>query len=161
MERFVVIEEGEGIEKAIQWGRMNCRRRGEVFQNGPDPALLVVSPRAARGNLKLPRACRTALLPGNAGGLLGGVCAVSAVSYGTSPKDSLTISSREADLLWMAIQRELVTVDGEIVERQEFSLRISPWTGELSALAVAGALLLLGISPEEFRQFPPLKLREN
>jgi hypothetical protein len=75
--------------------------------------------------------------------------AASAVSYGASPRDSLTISSREGNILWAALQRELVTVDGRVVERQEFPLDLAPGEGELSALATAGALLLLGVPPEE------------
>ena len=71
------------------------------------------------------------------------------MSYGVSPRDSLTISSREGELLWAALQRELVTVDGRVVERQEFPLRLEPGEEELSVLAAAGALLLLGITPEE------------
>ena len=75
--------------------------------------------------------------------------AASAVSYGASPRDSLTLSSREGDTLWAALQRELVTVDGQVVERQEFPLRLEPGAGELPSLAAAGALLLLGVPPEE------------
>ena len=75
--------------------------------------------------------------------------AASAVSYGVSPRDSLTISSREGDTLWAALQRELVTVDGRVVERQEFPLVLAPGEEELAALAAAGALLLLGVPPEE------------
>ena len=70
------------------------------------------------------------------------------MSYGASPRDSLTISSREGDRLWAALQRELVTVGGQVVERQEFPLTLPPGTKELSALAAAGALLLLGVPPE-------------
>ena len=71
------------------------------------------------------------------------------MSYGASPKNSLTVSSREGDHLWAALQRELVTVDGQVVERQEFSMPLLPGQGELPSLAVAGALLLLGVPPEE------------
>ena len=85
------------------------------------PALLVVSPQAAAEGAELPGACRTILLPGDAGRMLEGLRAASAVSYGSSPRDSLTISSREGDRLWRA----------------------------MSDLAVAGALLLLGVPPEE------------
>ena len=86
---------------------------------------------------------------GDAGELLDGLRAASAVSYGASPRDSLTISSREGGRLWAALQRELVTVDGQVVERQEFPLALEPGREELPALAVAGALLLLGVPPED------------
>mgnify|MGYP000026848776 CR=1 FL=1 len=48
-----------------------------------------------------------------------------------------------------ALQRELVTVQGQVVERQEFPWRLSPGASPQAALAVAGALLLLGIPPEQ------------
>lgn len=146
MELFQVIEDGEGIEGAIlrslSAGSGQQRRVSERH-----PALLVVSPRAAVRGMKMPRQCRTALLPGGMGGVL--PQAASAVSYGTSPRDSLTISSREGNTLWAALQRELVTVDGQVVERQEFPVPLAPGEDELSALAAAGALLLLGVPPEK------------
>ena len=113
------------------------------------PALLVVSPQAAAEGAELPGACRTILLPGDAGRMLEGLRAASAVSYGSSPRDSLTISSRAGGQLWAALQRELVTVDGQVVERQEFPLPLPVQGNEGPALAVAGALLLLGVAPED------------
>ena len=145
MELFQVIEDGEGIEASIL--RALPARLGQV-QRMNHPALLVVSPRAAERGLPLPERCRTVLLPGELGGAP--LRAASAVSYGVSPRDSLTISSREdGATLWVALQRELVTVDGRIVERQEFPLHLEPGERELSALAAAGALLLLGVPPEK------------
>ena len=146
MEQFCVVEEDEGIGNAIRRSLRGRTGRGGV--SAGHPTLLVVSPGAARRGLRLPAACRTVLLPGDAGQLLEGVRAASAVSYGASPRDSLTISSREGDKLWAALQRELVTVDGQVVERQEFPLTVAPGAGELPTLAVTGALLLLGVPPE-------------
>lgn len=147
MELFQVIEDGEGIEQAILRALPARGTARETRISREHPALLVVSPRAATRGLRLPRQCRTALLPGGMGGV--SPKAASAVSYGVSPRDSLTISSREGDTLWAALQRELVTVDGQVVERQEFPLKVEAKNGELSALAAAGALLLLGVPPEK------------
>lgn len=147
MAYFQVVEEGEGIEGAILRG-LSGRPKGLQRRDSPrHPALLVVSPRAAALGLRLPRECRTVLLPGEAGER-GCLRAASAVSYGASPRDSLTISSREREQVWAALQRELVTVDGHVVERQEFPLPLRPGEEELSVLAAAGALLLLGVPPE-------------
>lgn len=102
-----------------------------------------------RGRAALGRAeifCRILLIPGDAPPPLG---AETVITCGLSPRDSLTLSSREGDTLWAALQRELVTVDGQVVERQEFPLRLEPGAGELPSLAAAGALLLLGVPPEE------------
>ena len=139
MECFQVIESGEGIEGRIL--RALSRRGGmtERYAALEHPALLVVSPQAAAEGAELPGACR----------MLEGLRAASAVSYGSSPRDSLTISSREGDRLWAALQRELVTLGGQVVERQEFPLPLGPDGRAMSDLAVAGALLLLGVPPEE------------
>ena len=147
MECFQVLEAEEGIEQAILRGLAARGGLGGRCARGNHPALVVVSPRAAAVGVPLPRQCRTVLLPGGTGGLP--LRAASAVSYGASPRDSLTLSSREGDTLWAALQRELVTVDGQVVERQEFPLRLEPGAGVLPSLAAAGALLLLGVPPEE------------
>lgn len=149
MECFRVVEEEEGIEHAIRHhltARGGLRERCVWYRH---PALLIVSPKAAARRIELPEACRIVLLPGDAGELLAGVRAASAVSYGPSLRDSLTISSREGNRIWAALQRELVTVGGQVVERQEFPLLTEERSGEQAALAVAGALLLLGVPPEE------------
>ena len=146
MELFQVIEDGEGLKASILRRLSAWPGRGTRV-NGRHPALLVVSPRAAERGLPLPERCRTVLLPGELG--TAPLRAASAVSYGVSPRDSLTISSREDGAVWVALQRELVTVDGRIVERQEFPLPLGPGEQELSALAAAGALLLLGVPPEK------------
>ena len=148
MELFQVIEDGEGVEDTILRALAVRGSQGERVSRN-HPALLVVSPKAAVKGLEVPKQCRTVLLPGAAGERALPLRAASAVSYGTSPRDSLTLSSREGDTLWAALQRELVTVDGQVVERQEFPLRLEPGAGELPSLAAAGALLLLGVPPEE------------
>ncbi len=107
MECFRVLEAGEGIEAAILRG---LSARGGLqgrCANGDHPALLVVSPRAAAEGAPLPSRCRTVLLPGEMGERAVPLHAASAVSYGVSPRDSLTISSREGDTLWAALQREI------------------------------------------------------
>ena len=151
MEYLRVVETGEGIEQAILKELAYHRSRQDSVNSGY-PTLLVISPGAAAGGLTLPTACRTVLLPGDACGLPKGLRAASAVGYGTSPRNSLTLSSRRKGRLWAALQRELVTVDGQVVERQEFSVPVRSPQGELAALAVAGALLLLGVPPEELDQ---------
>lgn len=146
MECFRVLEAGEGIEAAILRGLSARGGLGGRCTSGDHPALLVVSPGAAERGSVLPRQCRTALVPGE---IAVPLRAASAVSYGVSPRDSLTVSSREGDVLWAALQRELVTVEGRVVERQEFSLPLAPGERTLSVLAAAGALILLGVPPEE------------
>ena len=144
---FWVLEANEGIEGRIYRRLRELGRTAPVCFDRERPSLLVVSPSAARQGVELPD-CRTVLLPGQAGELLRTKQAASAVSYGPSPRDTLTLSSREGDHLWAALQRELVTVDGR-VEPQEFPLELEENTTSMSALAAAGALLLLGVPPEQ------------
>ena len=133
---FQVFEDHEGIEADILRRLAGLGGRPEARSAGQRPALLVVSPRAALrpGDPPLPEL---------------ELQAASAVSYGAGPRNTLTISSRTVDRLWVALQRELVTVQGQVVERQEFPWRLSPGASPQAALAVAGALLLLGIPPEQ------------
>ena len=133
---FQVFEDHEGIEADILRRLAGLGGRPEARSAGQRPALLVVSP-------------RTALLPGDPPLPELELQAASAVSYGAGPRNTLTISSRTVDRLWVALQRELVTVQGQVVERQEFPWRLSPGASPQAALAVAGALLLLGIPPEQ------------
>ena len=138
---FQVFEDHEGIEADILRRLAGLGGRPEARSAGQRPALLVVSPRAAlRGPIAA--ACRTALLPGDPPLPELELQAASAVSYGAGPRNTL-------DRLWVALQRELVTVQGQVVERQEFPWRLSPGASPQAALAVAGALLLLGIPPEQ------------
>lgn len=111
--------------------------------------LLAVAPEAVGWAGAPAVACRTVLLPGAAGVRFCPPRAESAVSYGTSPRDTITLSSAEAGRLCVEVQRELVTVSGAVVERQELVL---PRPEELPPgllLAAAGALLLLDLTPDE------------
>lgn len=151
MESFQVIEMDEGINRAVLWG-LSCWRelRGEC--SAEHPALLAISPKAARWGIGLSRACRTLLLPGQAQQALEKIQAASVVSYGSSSRDSLTVSSCRRKRLSVALQRELVTVEGQVVERQEFPVLRVPGMEMMPNLAVIGTLLLLGVAPEELME---------
>ena len=95
---------------------------------------------------------RIALLCGAAGPLGRTLQAGSAVSYGTSARDTLTLSSLEGDQICVAVQRELVTVSGGSVERQELVLPFPVGCSPLPWLAAVGTLLLLGVEPERLME---------
>ena len=108
------------------------------------PALLIIAPDAtglAGAGLIRPR---LALLPGDSAALARGVRAVSAVSYGLGRRNTLTLSSMDGGSVAVALQRELVTLSGAGVERQEWVL---PFDREQESpeefLCLVGALLLL------------------
>lgn len=88
--------------------------------------------------------CRMLLLPGGMGPLARGLRPSCAVSYGTSPKDTLTLSSLEGEQICLALQREVITLDGYLVEEQEWVLPFPPQWEPMNYLAVAGVLLALG-----------------
>ena len=152
--RVGVWERDEGISAAV---RAALAGYGAEVSAGRHPAelaavpleLLVISPGALGWAGAGAVHCRTVLLPGAAGPLARTLQAGQAVSYGTSPRDTLTFSSLEGDRLCLAVQRELVPLSGPVVEQQELVLPFPTGASPLPFLAAAGALLLCGVPPEE------------
>ena len=153
MRRVGVWERGEGLCDALE-SQLRCssvplprllRGRHPAELAGESLDLLVVSPRATGWAGAASVSCRMVLLPGSAGPMAGDMRVESAVSYGPGPKDTITLSSLEGDKICLAVQRELVTVEGSVVERQELVLPYPAGqeTPELF-MAQVGALLLLG-----------------
>ena len=136
MADFAVLEQGEALARQL------VARFGPAVGTDGCPGLLVVGP----GVTVLPGtlACGTVLLPGSQSGLLDRISAKSAVSYGLSGRDTITLSSRRGNRLWVAVQRELVRLDGMMLERQELSVEANEGMDTLHALALTGARLLLG-----------------
>ncbi len=87
---------------------------------------------------------RLALLPGDSIALAHGVQAASAVSYGLGHQNTLTLSSLDGGSVSVCLQRELVTLSGRTVERQEWVLPFDrhQQTPE-EFLCLCGALLVL------------------
>ena len=112
------------------------------------PDLAVVSPQWNGGLMA--GDCRCLLIPGNVG-TAGGLSAGWVVSYGLDRRDTLTLSAMEPGKLWSALQREIVTLDGTVVEGQEFPLSNRRELPPMEALACVGVQLLLGIPPEGVR----------
>lgn len=110
--------------------------------------LLVVSPDWTDGTTRVPP-CRAMLVPGRLGELAEGLTAGWAVSFGISAKDSLTLSSLGEEAILLALQREVVTLTGQRLEPQEFSLVRQGHTSLCQVLACAGVQLLLGVPPEQ------------
>lgn len=153
MRRVGIWERGEGLCEAIGESMSRSGLECPTLFCGRHPAelagesldLLVVSPAATGWAGAASVTCRMVLLPGSAGPMARGMHVESAVSYGAGPKNTITLSSLEGDKICLAIQRELVTVEGRVVERQELVLPYPAGreTPELF-MAQVGALLLLG-----------------
>ena len=95
-----------------QWGRALSSApagRADLVVVSPD---LIQVPSA-------PTACRALLAPGSLAHLAGDLSAAWVVSYGLTPRDTLTFSSLGQDTLCLALQRELVTLSGDCLEPQE------------------------------------------
>lgn len=153
MRRVGVWERGEGLCEALKEDLKNGGLDRPSLYRGRHPAelageeldLLVVSPHATGWAGAASVNCRLVLLPGSAAPMARGLRVEGAVSYGTGPKNTITMSSLEGDTICLAIQRELVTVKGGVVERQELVLPYP--VGQESPdlfMARVGSLLLLG-----------------
>lgn len=128
------------------------RRLGQTYRfvGGNHPAdfaaadLLVVAPDATGlAGLTVLRP-RLALLPGGNTAACRQIRAASAVSYGLGSQNTLTLSSMTEGNVSVALQRELVTLSGQAVERQEWVLPMDPALGSVDHfLCLVGALLLL------------------
>ena len=110
--------------------------------------LLVVSPDWTGEDRRVPP-CRAMLIPGRLAHLAEGLTASWAVSFGLSPKDSLTLSSMGEETICLALQREIVTLTGQRQDPQEFPLDRQDHTALCQILACVGVQLLLGVEPGE------------
>lgn len=114
--------------------------------------LLAIAPTATTEIAAPLPPCRLLLLPGTEVSLLRHCVASCVMSYGGSHKDSLTISSLDHTAVSLAILRELPTLSGGIVERQELQLTLRQNESALSILFRVGLLLVLGLPAEDLPQ---------
>ena len=94
-------------------------------------------------------ACGALLVPGYLSRLAGKVKTNQVVSYGISPKNSLTLSSLGEREICLAIQRELITLSGDCLPCQELLLPHGGCTAPYHLLACAGIQLLLDVPPQK------------
>ncbi len=123
-----------------------CRHPALLAGVGLD--LLVVSPGASGWAGAGALSCRTALLPGGLSALTRALPADALISYGPSPRNTLTLSSLDDLRASVAVQREFLSLGGRAVDRQELVLPYDGRSPDL-LLAEAGTALLLGRLPEE------------
>lgn len=122
---------------------LSCADKYEYF-HGLGADLLIISP-DARPDARRTISAKCILMPG---ALLDSFKAVKSdyvISYGMSPKDTITASSISDDGVQISLQRELVTLKGEIVERQELPLIPLKRSTPERIMTVRGAILLLGL----------------
>lgn len=148
VQRFGVWGE-ESISQVIAAGLTAC---GVSFVQVQPPercqsggALFIVPPGAEPVIFQPPLHVRYLLLPGDL--VWPCIQADCAVSYGMKARDSITVSSLQEDRMALSLQRELVTLPGYVLERQELCLPRPVGLSTEEALAVYGALLMLGVAP--------------
>lgn len=142
---------GDGMDAAIyecpkEWeyllpsGTRQVRRREELAEHiWP---LLALTPEGCR---RLAEGgedgiiCRLLLVPGDLPSIPAQIRAETIVSYGLSPRDSLTLSSLTEPVL--CVQRALPRADGAVIEPQEFPLPALPGPAE-ALLPLLGLRLL-------------------
>ncbi len=117
--RIGIWERNEGLQEVILEGLRAAGAEPPVLEAGAHPAdfsgeldLLVISPEAVGWAGAGQIHAGTVLLSGAAGPLARVLRTERAVSYGTSARDTLTLSSLEGDQICVAIQRDIVTVSG-------------------------------------------------
>ncbi|SHH64791.1 hypothetical protein SAMN02745823_00613 [Sporobacter termitidis DSM 10068] len=110
--------------------------------SGSQPDILVLGEDAAPSCGPAERIqCGILLMPGD--GDASAFDARCIVTYGMSPKNTITLSSISETSCVLAIQREFLTAGGDMLERQE--IKIMGGMRPDCLLTVAGALLILGL----------------
>ena len=119
------------------------------MENGLRPDLLIIPGRAERRGLSIPPtgSCGILLMPGSTDAP-DGLKAAKVVSYGMSAKCCVTLSSIGETRSMLTIRRELPTLSGAVLERQELPVRHSARAEPEDTIAFSAALLILGASPE-------------
>lgn len=70
------------------------------------------------------------------------------VSCGTGPKDTLSLAGRESSCAAVSLQRNLVTLGGELLEPRDFRVELTAPRSTEQILLVGAVLLLSGDDPE-------------
>ena len=116
--------------------------------------LIVIPPKSIIDSTeRTPESCKILLIPDTAPQLLGFYDADCVVSYGLSEKSTISPSSISEYETVVSLQRELPTLDGEIIEQQEILLRRPDGISVESFLAIAGLFLINGVPPEKLSEF--------
>lgn len=144
--------ENESIFQAISQ-RIKGQRRDIRLTRAPlgsaiyDAQVVVLSGTAAR-NLPKNREieCKILIAPSDA--VPANAECEYIVSYGMGARDSITASSVSEKECLLALQRDIITLSGEFVDRQEIPVLRKNFSPE-DLMAISGALLVMGVEPEK------------
>ena len=114
--------------------------RGEAELSEQTWGILLLPPGTVRGRQEVPISCACLLVEGTCPAeLLSSAKTAHVVTYGMSPRDSLTLSSLREPVL--CVQRSLIRPDGTVIEPQELPLGELPLPPE-QMLPLLGLQLL-------------------
>lgn len=71
------------------------------------------------------------------------------IDYGMSGRDTITLSSIEEKKAVVALQRELITIEKTVLERQEIPIEFSRALLPEQLMVIAGSLLIMGVEAGE------------
>lgn len=152
MQQIALMEQSGQVEALVRalWradGRetLSLHAGPQVGENTPPWDCLLLGPDAPQ-NPRIPPS-RLLLLPGELAHTAVGSAARCVMSYGPSSRDSLTLSGTRGGHYAFSVQRELSTVTGGVVERQELILSRRS-TSALTQMAATLLLLALDVPPE-------------
>lgn len=72
-----------------------------------------------------------------------------AVTCGTGPKDTLSLAGLDVAAACVSLQRNIVTLDGKLLEPHDFSVTLTRQRSPEQILAVGAVLLLSGVDSEK------------
>ena len=124
-------------------GAVFCPDRAELLARRPW-TLLALTAEGCRLFEKSAQICRakTLILPGEGGASAARQCrAEQIVTYGSAPRDSLTVSSLGERTVLVCLQRRLICPDGRVLEAQERT--VPRWSRDLEKTLAVTALRLL------------------
>lgn len=90
--------------------------------------------------------CGILLVPGRcAGGAAQVFSPECIVAYGMSARDTITLSSIEEKNAVVALQRELLTLERRVLDRQEIPVKVFSSISPEEIMVVVGSLLIMGV----------------
>lgn len=156
MYHIAVLEETPGTLSRLLEKRCTASGEGLVMTCGDSTRALgeaydfivISSETAERGRWDGTASCKVLLVPGKyAPKAVAAITSGCIVSFGMSARDTITLSSVDDRRPVIALQRELLTLRGEMLDRQEIPIGLSyPVPGD-ALMAAAGALLILDVKP--------------
>ena len=135
--RHGVSVSGQGM---AGFSLLSARSLEEIRDSRPDALFMAPGAAAAPGR---PVECGMAVIPGSSSlESASRLLAQSVISYGMSGRDTFTVSSLDDRVIMLTLQREIASIKGRIIDRQDFAVnRFSRASCEAHLLAAAACII--------------------